>query len=107
MNFELNFQFSIFTFQFKRRHRVTSLHNPLLYNVYLVCIIKSSNPQILKFSNSQILSSLAFSLLSLVFLLGVPAIAVGLSAISFSAALQKDAASIPNAWGLLKINFPF
>ena len=28
---------------------------------------------------------------------GVPAIAVGLSAISFSAALQKDAASIPNA----------
>ena len=29
--------------------------------------------------------------------LGVPAIAVGLSAISFSAALQKDAASIPNA----------
>ena len=30
---------------------------------------------------------------------GVPAIAVGLSAISFSAALQKDAASIPNALG--------
>ena len=29
--------------------------------------------------------------------LGVPAIAVGLSAISFSAALQKDAAPIPNA----------
>ena len=29
--------------------------------------------------------------------LGVPAVAVGLSAISFSAALQKDAASIPNA----------
>ena len=28
---------------------------------------------------------------------GVPAVAVGLSAISFSAALQKDAASIPNA----------
>ena len=28
---------------------------------------------------------------------GVTAIAVGLSAISFSAALQKDAASIPNA----------
>ena len=28
---------------------------------------------------------------------GVPAIAVGLSAISFSAALQKDAAPIPNA----------
>ncbi len=32
--------------------------------------------------------------------LGVPAIAVGLSAISFSAALQKDAASIPNAESL-------
>ncbi len=31
--------------------------------------------------------------------LGVPAIAVGLSAISFSAALQKDAAPIPNALG--------
>ena len=30
---------------------------------------------------------------------GVPAIAVGLSAISFSATLQKDAASIPNALG--------
>ena len=29
--------------------------------------------------------------------LGVPAIAVGLSAISFSASLQKDAAPIPNA----------
>ena len=29
--------------------------------------------------------------------LGVPAIAVGLSAISFSAPLQKDAAPIPNA----------
>ena len=29
--------------------------------------------------------------------MGVPAIAVGLSAISFSAALQKDAAPIPNA----------
>ena len=29
--------------------------------------------------------------------LGVPAIAVGLSAISFSATLQKDAAPIPNA----------
>ena len=29
--------------------------------------------------------------------LGVPAIAVGLSAISFSAALQKDAAPIPDA----------
>ena len=28
---------------------------------------------------------------------GVPAIAVGLSAISFSASLQKDAAPIPNA----------
>ena len=28
---------------------------------------------------------------------GVPAIAVGLSAISFSAALPKDAAPIPNA----------
>ena len=28
---------------------------------------------------------------------GVPAIAVGLSAISFSAVLQKDAAPIPNA----------
>ena len=30
---------------------------------------------------------------------GVPAIAVGLSAISFSASLQKDAAPIPNALG--------
>ena len=30
-------------------------------------------------------------------ILGVPAIAVGLSAISFSATLQKDAAPIPNA----------
>ena len=30
---------------------------------------------------------------------GVPAIAVGLSAVSFSASLQKDAASIPNARG--------
>ena len=29
--------------------------------------------------------------------MGVPAIAVGLSAISFSATLQKDAAPIPNA----------
>ena len=29
--------------------------------------------------------------------LGVPAIAVGLSAISFSASLQKDVAPIPNA----------
>ena len=42
------------------------------------------------FSDSQILS---FSDL------GVPAIAVGLSAISFSATLQKDAAPIPNAAG--------
>jgi hypothetical protein len=33
---------------------------------------------------------------------GVPAIAVGLSAISFSAALQKDAASIPNALAEIK-----
>ena len=32
---------------------------------------------------------------------GVPAIAVGLSAISFSASLQKDAAPIPNAKELL------
>jgi len=32
--------------------------------------------------------------------LGVPAIAVGLSAISFSASLQKDAASIPNAMAM-------
>ena len=31
--------------------------------------------------------------------------AAGLSALSFSAALQKDAASIPNALGRLKINF--
>ena len=30
---------------------------------------------------------------------GVPAIAVGLSAVSFSASLQKDAAPIPNARG--------
>ena len=36
---------------------------------------------------------------SVTFLLGVPAIAVGLSALSFSAALQKDAAPIPNAEG--------
>ena len=36
--------------------------------------------------------------------LGVPAIAVGLSAISFSAALQKDAAPIPNALELLTPN---
>ena len=34
--------------------------------------------------------------------LGVPAVAVGLSAISFSAALQKDAAPIPNAGRLLQ-----
>jgi len=34
--------------------------------------------------------------------LGVPAIAVGLSAISFSAALQKDAAPIPNALAAIK-----
>ena len=33
---------------------------------------------------------------------GVPAIAVGLSAISFSAPLQKDAAPIPNAFGIRK-----
>ena len=33
---------------------------------------------------------------------GVPAIAVGLSAISFSAALQKDAAPIPNALEAIK-----
>ena len=35
---------------------------------------------------------------------GVPAIAVGLSAISFSATLQKDAAPIPNAFGSLQSN---
>ena len=35
---------------------------------------------------------------------GVPAIAVGLSAISFSAPLQKDAAPIPNAFGSLHVN---
>ena len=34
--------------------------------------------------------------------LGVPAVAVGLSAISFSAALQKDAAPIPNALAAAK-----
>ena len=34
---------------------------------------------------------------------GVPAIAVGLSAISFSASLQKDAAPIPNALVAAKI----
>jgi hypothetical protein len=34
--------------------------------------------------------------------LGVPAIAVGLSAISFSASLQKDAAPIPNALAAIK-----
>ena len=34
----------------------------------------------------------------------VPAIAVGLSAISFSAPLQKDAAPIPNAFGSLHVN---
>ena len=33
---------------------------------------------------------------------GVPAIAVGLSAISFSASLQKDAAPIPNALEAIK-----
>ena len=33
---------------------------------------------------------------------GVPAIAVGLSAISFSAALAKDAAPIPNALAAIK-----
>ncbi|MBQ5857121.1 MAG: hypothetical protein IIW55_07400 [Bacteroidales bacterium] len=33
---------------------------------------------------------------------GVPAIAVGLSAISFSASLQKDAAPIPNALAAIK-----
>ncbi|MBR3915243.1 MAG: hypothetical protein IKJ64_05930, partial [Bacteroidales bacterium] len=33
-----------------------------------------------------------------------PAIAVGLSAISFSAPLQKDAAPIPNAFGSLHVN---
>ena len=38
--------------------------------------------------------------------LGVP-LCVGLSAISFSATLQKDAAPIPNAEGLLKTNFQF
>ena len=39
-------------------------------------------------------------------LLGVPAVAVGLSAVSFSAALQKDAASIPNALGAARIQSP-
>ncbi|MBQ5856530.1 MAG: hypothetical protein IIW55_04395 [Bacteroidales bacterium] len=34
---------------------------------------------------------------------GVPAIAVGLSAISFSATLQKDAAPIPNALAAMSI----
>ena len=34
---------------------------------------------------------------ALCIILGVPAIAVGLSALSFSATLQKDAAAIPNA----------
>ena len=38
--------------------------------------------------------------------LGVPAVAVGLSAISFSAALQKDAAPIPNAGRLLQNKVP-
>ena len=37
---------------------------------------------------------------------GVPAVAVGLSAVSFSAALQKDAASIPNALGAARIQAP-
>ena len=48
-----------------------------------------------------------FRLLSFVFslFLGRSAIAAGLSAISFSASLQKDAASIPNAMGQLKIKF--
>ena len=36
---------------------------------------------------------------ALCIILGVPAIAVGLSALSFSATLQKDAAPIPNATG--------
>ena len=39
-------------------------------------------------------------------LFGVPAVAVGLSAVSFSAALQKDAASIPNALGAARIQAP-
>ena len=36
----------------------------------------------------------------------VPAVAVGLSAVSFSAALQKDAASIPNALGAARTQAP-
>ena len=44
--------------------------------------------------------------LNYILYLGVP-LRVGLSAISFSAALQKDAAPIPNAEGLLKTNFQF
>ena len=40
------------------------------------------------------------------FFLGVPAVAVGLSAVSFSAALQKDAASIPNALGAARTQSP-
>ena len=37
----------------------------------------------------------------------VPAVAVGLSAISFSAALRKDAAPIPNAGVLREPRVPF
>ena len=37
----------------------------------------------------------------------VPAVAVGLSAVSFSAALRKDAAPIPNAGGAARtMSFP-
>ena len=59
--------------------------------------IRSDGEKILKSSDPQILNSF----------LGVPAplrSAVGLSAISFSASLQKDAAPIPNATGQLKLD---
>ena len=46
----------------------------------------NSTPHTLKSSVLQFLS------------LSVPAKAVGLSAVSFSAALRKDAAAIPDAW---------
>ena len=48
----------------------------------------------------QISTTINFTLSTLHFsLYGRSGSAVGLSAISFSAALQKDAASIPNAFG--------
>ena len=56
----------------------------------LLFYFPNQHPQFHNSTIPQILKSI---------LLGVPAYAVGPSAVSFSAALQKDAAAVPDAWG--------